>query len=84
VVKINDIPVYVRWLQYLTPLRHAFLILFKDQLLTDKMALYREFDLPAIYGLDFDVYVALGCLVGLIGLYLALSLIFLMLLKKRI
>ena len=31
-VNINTIPAYVSWLQYLSPLRHSFLIIFQDQM----------------------------------------------------
>lgn len=84
VVNINDIPAYVRWLSYLTPLRHSFIIIFKDQLLTSNLEIYRDLNLPAIYGLDGDPFVALACLIGLTGLYLIISVILLMLLKKKI
>ena len=32
VVNTNDIPVYSSWLQYLSPLRHSFMIVFQNQL----------------------------------------------------
>lgn len=45
VVNINDIPVYLRWLQYLSPLRHAFLILFQDQLSSNRLEHFSELNL---------------------------------------
>ncbi len=46
VVNINDIPVYLRWLQYLTPIRHSFLIVFQDQIKSNKLSQYADLDLP--------------------------------------
>jgi ABC-type multidrug transport system permease subunit len=34
IVSINEMPEYVQWLPYLSPLRHSFLIIFQDQLNT--------------------------------------------------
>ena len=36
VVNINTVPAYISWLQYLSPLRHSFLIMFQDQMTSDK------------------------------------------------
>jgi ABC-type multidrug transport system permease subunit len=44
-VNINDIPVYIRWFQYLSPLRHAFLILFKDQMDSSNFSQYAGLNL---------------------------------------
>ena len=46
VVNINDIHPYIRWLQYLSSLRHSFLIVFQDQLNTANFAQYKFLNLP--------------------------------------
>lgn len=40
VVNINDIPEYLRWLQYFSPLRHSVLIVFQDQLESSNFSQY--------------------------------------------
>jgi ATP-binding cassette subfamily G (WHITE) protein 1 len=84
VVNIKDIPVYSQWLQYFSPLRHSFMIVFQDQLYSSKLALYQPYNLAAVYGLDGDSTVALVSLIGLIGIYLIFALLFLIIIKKRI
>lgn len=84
VINIHDIPVYVRWVSYLTPLRHSFVIVFQDQLQTSNMAIYDGLDLPNKYGLDGDPLVALACLGGLAFTYLLSALLLLICLKKKI
>ncbi len=84
VVNIHDIPVYVRWISYLTPLRHSFIIVFQDQLQTTNMAIYSGLDLPTKYGLDGDPWIAFACLTALMLTYLLAALLLLIYLKKRI
>lgn len=84
VVNIHDIPVYVRWISYLTPLRHSFIIVFQDQLQTNNMAIYSSLGLPNKYGLDGDPLIALACLGGLTLAYLLSALLLLIYLKKKI
>lgn len=84
VVNTNDIPVYSSWLQYLSPMRHAFMIVFQNQLKSSEFDLYRPLDIANLYGLNGDTRVALGCLVGLLGAYFFLSIIFLLIIKKKI
>lgn len=51
VVNISDIPVFIRWLQYFSPIRHSLLILFQDQLQSQKFKEYWPLNLPDAYGL---------------------------------
>jgi ABC-type multidrug transport system permease subunit len=46
VVNVNNIPVYIRWLQYLSPMRHSFLILFQSQMASNKFKDFAIFNLP--------------------------------------
>lgn len=46
VVNISDIPVYLRWLQYLTPIRHSFLIIFQDQMSSSIFSPFSGLNLP--------------------------------------
>ena len=73
VVKIDDIPWYVRWLQYLSPIRHAFLIVFQDQMNTSNFEQYTPLNLPKVYGIDADPIIGVLCSIGLIMLYFSLS-----------
>lgn len=84
VVNIHDIPMFVRWISYLTPLRHSFLIVFQDQLKTENMIIYSDLNLPDKYGLDGDPLVALACLGGLTSAYLLSALLLLIYLKKKL
>lgn len=45
VVNTNDIPVYSSWIQYLSPLRHAFMIVFQNQLKSSQFIFYQPFDI---------------------------------------
>lgn len=52
-VNINDIPPYIRWMQYLSPTRHGFFILMLDQLKTSKINYFENqlaLDRLGIYG----------------------------------
>lgn len=46
VVNINTIPIYIRWLQYISPLRHSFMIVFQDQLQSAKLIQLAGLNLP--------------------------------------
>jgi len=83
-VNINDIPGYIRWLQYFSPLRHSFLILFQDQMNSEKFQQFQPYNLPKQLGIDGDSTAALGYLLGLFGLYFVLSIVLLVYqMKKR-
>ena len=82
-VNINDIPAYIRWLQYLSPLRHSFLIIFQDQLDSEKFQQFKPYNLPKQYGIDGDSTSAFFYLLGLLGLYFVLSIVILLYLMKK-
>jgi hypothetical protein len=84
VVNIDDIPVYIRWLQYLSPIRHSVIILFQDQMSSSKFRQYAALDLPHRYGLGASSEVAWSCLLGLLLVYFSLSVLFLFIMKKTI
>lgn len=83
-VNINNVPAYISWFQYLCPLRHAFLILFQDQMDSDKFAVFGEMDLPEKYGLGGDRRLSWIILLSWQAGYLFLSMIFLFMRKKSI
>ena len=37
VVNVNDVPAYANWMQYFSPIRHAYSSIVMDQLSTKKM-----------------------------------------------
>lgn len=85
VINLNDVPVYIQWMQYLSPLRHSFIILFQDQLSSPYLAQFQQgLPLSSLYGLDGNALVALGCLLAQIVAYLILSLLLLIILKKKL
>lgn len=52
VIRISDIPEYIRWMQYISSLRHSFLIVFQDQMKSSKFQQYGILNLPELYGID--------------------------------
>ena len=84
VVNINDIPAYVRWLQYLSPLRHSFLIVFQDQLSSVNFIQYEYLNLAKTYGLGGDTFISWMCLISLLVGYFILSISLLYLLKRKL
>lgn len=44
VVNLNTIPVYSRWVQYLSPIRHSYSALILDQMSSEKMHNIIQFD----------------------------------------
>jgi hypothetical protein len=82
-VNINDIPVYIRWCQYLTPLRHSFLIMFQDQMDSARFAHFSGLDLPEKFGVGGDVTISWICLLGLMLAYLLLAIVLLLLHKRK-
>jgi len=83
VVNINDIPEFIRWLQYFSPMRHAFLIIFQDQMSTNIFSQYSPLNLPKVYGIDGNSLVAFFCSTGLLVLYFTLSIVILNFSIKR-
>lgn len=54
---LNDVPSYISWMQYISPMRHGFFILLLDQLKSAKMHHY--FNNPYILnrlGIYGDIY----------------------------
>jgi len=82
-VNIKDISVYVRWMQYFSPIRHTFLILFQDQMKSSNFSQYLSLDLPKVYGIDGDAQLSLILLLGLLVFYVIFSLVMLHLLIRR-
>lgn len=82
-VNIKDIPGYIRWLQYFSPLRHAFLIVFQDQMNSVKFEQFVPYNLPKQYGIDGDSTESLFFLLGLLGFYSIASISLLLYLKKK-
>jgi len=83
VVNLNDIPAYISWLQYISPLRHSFLIIFQDVLNSSKLQQLLPYDIPKKYGIDGDPFVSFGFLLGLLVLYFLLSILLLIYLMKK-
>ena len=82
-VNIKDISVYISWMQYFSPMRHTFLILFQDQMKSSCFEQYLPLDLPKVYGIDGDAMLSLLLLVGLLLFYFIFSLVMLHLLIRR-
>ena len=83
-INIDHVPVYIRWFQYLCPLRHGFLILFQDQMETDKFSMFSAMNLPAEYGLGGDKLLSWIILLGWLVGYIFLSITILFIRKKTI
>ncbi len=84
VVNLDTIPSYNSWLQYISPLRHSFTIIFQDQLNSKKMAAFQPYNLPKAFGLNGDPGYAFLYLIALSVFFIACSIVILMVLKKRI
>ena len=46
VVNLADIPNYISWLQYLSPMRHSVMILVQDQMSSDRFIAFSDLKLP--------------------------------------
>ena len=51
VVNINDIPVYINWMHYASPLFYAFSIVFQDLMTSSKFIHLQSYDLPSQLGI---------------------------------
>ena len=84
VIRLPDIPAYISWFKYLSPLRCSLIILFRDQLETKNFQQYPVEFIIKYQGLDeelSDVYINLW---ALLGGYFVLSLGMLYVIRKKI
>jgi len=45
-ININSIPTYIRWFQYLSPVRHSVLIIFQNQMKTSPFKKFTALNIP--------------------------------------
>lgn len=84
IINVNSIPVYIRWLQYLSPMRHSFLILFQSQMTSNKFKDFSQYNLPELFGMDGNSLIAWICLVVQIFGYAFLSILLLYRMKRKL